>query len=438
MNLLHILVSCSSPELAIVLGVVKRLLNLIQMLGPVLLICSLVYSFIKLMQNPDEKKLKSRIKNSALALVIIFFVPLLVDVVMKMTDGAFQVSTCWNQNTSVNLSPSYIQTKNDSNRKDIIGNESDYEKGTPKPSPSSNNNSNNNNSNQGNNNQSDSSYNNTPLPSEGIISGDLEIHFIDPSSRVDAIYIKAGSRSIFVDGGYKRDGQREIAYLKKIGVTKIDYYIGTHAHKNHVEAAPSVINTFGIKNVLVGRETCNGSGSTPCSWYMIKKYADAQSINLNGVNARTLKPGDTFSLGGLKITCIGPSTVNNNLNSGDTGQNYNSLLLILEYGSVSVALTGDNSSSSHTKNAASAYPNLIKVDVLKNPHHNGNCSDSLYKAYNPKYVVFTTMDGYLPSSSLLSKLQNLGISKSYIVTNSKDGNVVLSSNGSSINFKTRN
>lgn len=126
MNLLHILVSCSSPELAIVLGVVKRLLNLIQMLGPVLLICSLVYSFIKLMQNPDEKKLKSRIKNSALALVIIFFVPLLVDVVMKMTDGAFQVSTCWNQNTSVNLSPSYIQTKNDSNRKDIIGNESDY------------------------------------------------------------------------------------------------------------------------------------------------------------------------------------------------------------------------------------------------------------------------------------------------------------------------
>ena len=408
------------------------------MLGPVLLICSLVYSFIKLMQNPDEKKLKSRIKNSALALVIIFFVPLLVDVVMKMSDGAFHVSTCWNQNTSVNLSPSYIQTKNDSNGKDIIGNESDYEKGTPKPSPSSNNNSNKNDSNKGNNNQSDSSYNNTPLPSEGIISGDLEIHFIDPSSRVDAIYIKAGSRSIFVDGGYKRDGQREIAYLKKIGVTKIDYYIGTHAHKNHVEAAPSVINTFGIKNVLVGRETCNGSGSTPCSWHMIKKYADAQSISLNGVNARTLKPGDTFSLGGLKITCIGPSTVNNNLNSGDTGQNYNSLLLILEYGSVSVALTGDNSSSSHAKNAAAAYPNLIKVDVLKNPHHNGNCSDSLYKAYNPKYVVFTTMDGYLPSSSLLSKLQNLGISKSYIVTNSKDGNVVLSSNGSSINFKTRN
>lgn len=438
MILFQFLVDCSSPELAVILGAIKKILNIIQILGPVLLICSLVYLFIKLMQNPEDKKLKSRIKNSALALVFIFFIPLLVDVVMKMTDSSFQVSACWNQNTSVNLSPSYIKTNNDNeNRKNVLGNSFDYEKGTPKPSPSSSSSSTDGNS-SSNNGESDPSYSSGALPSEGVISGNLQIHFIDPSSRVDAIYIKAGNRSIFVDGGYKRDGYREIEYLKRIGVTKIDYYIGTHAHKNHVEAAPPIINTFGIKNVLVGRETCNGSGNTPCSWHMIQKHAKSQNISLSGVNARTLSPGDTFSLGGLKITCVGPSTVNNNLNSGDTGQNYNSLLLILEYGSVSVALTGDNSSSSHTKNAAAAYPNLIKVDVLKNPHHNGNSSESLYKAYSPKYVVFTTMDGYLPSSSLLSKIQKLGVSKYYIATNSKDGNVVLSSNGSTINFKTRN
>ena len=449
MNLFQILVSCSSPELAVIMGAVKKILNLIQICGPILLICSIVYTFIRLMQNPENKKMFARIKNSALALVIIFFIPLLVDVVMKMTDSSFQVSACWNENTSVSLSPSYIQTNGDSNnRKNPLGDSSNYEKGTPKPSSSTStgtgnssnggNSSSSGNNSSGNNGTSDPSYSSGSLPSEGVISGDLQIHFIDPSSRVDAIYIKAGNRSIFVDGGYKADGKREIAYLKRIGVTKIDYYIGTHAHKNHVEAAPAVIDTFGIKNVLVGRETCNGSGSTPCSWHMIKQHANSQKISLNGVNARTLSPGDTFSLGGLKITCIGPSTVNNNLSSGDTGQNYNSLLLILEYGSVSVALTGDNSSSSHAKNAAAQYPNLIKVDVLKNPHHNGNCSDSLYKAYSPKYVVFTTKDGYLPSSSLLSKLQKLGVSKSYIATNSKDGNVVMSSNGTTINFKTRN
>lgn len=444
MNLFQILVSCSSPELAVIMGVVKKLLNLIQICGPILLICSIIYTFIRLMQNPENKKMFARIKNSALALVIIFFIPLLVDVVMKMTDSNFQVSACWNQNTSVSLSPSYIQTnKDNNNRKNPLGDSSSYEKGTPRPSTSTSTGSSSSSnggssSSGGNNGSSDSSYSQGTLPSEGVISGDLQIHFIDPSSRVDAIYIKAGNRSIFVDGGYKADGKREIAYLKRIGVTKIDYYIGTHAHKNHVEAAPAVIDTFGIKNVLVGRETCNGSGSTPCSWHMIKKYASSQNVSLSGVNARTLSPGDTFSLGGLKITCVGPSTVNNNLNSGDTGQNYNSLLLILEYGSVSVALTGDNSSSSHAKNASAQFSNLMKVDVLKNPHHNGNCSESLYKVYSPKYVVFTTMDGYLPSSSLLSKLQKLGVSKTYMATNSKDGNVVMSSNGTTINFKTRN
>ena len=444
MELFQIIVSCNSPELAVIMGVVKKLLNLIQLCGPILLICSLIYLFIKMLQNPEDKKLFSKIKNAALALVIIFFIPLLVDVVMKMTDSSFQVSACWNQNTSVSLSPSYIQTNNnDENRKNPLGNSSNYESGTPKPSPttsSSNNSSSseNNGSTSTNNGESDSSYSSGSLPSEGVISGDLEIHFIDPSSRVDAIYIKAGNRSIFVDGGYKADAKREIAYLQKIGVTKIDYYIGTHSHKNHVEAAPLIINTFGIKNVLIGRETCSGSGSTPCSWHMIQSHAKSQKISLSGVSARTLSPGDSFSLGGLKITCIGPLSVNNSLGSGDTSQNYNSLILILEYGSVSVALTGDNSSSSHAKNSSAKYPNLIDVDVLKNPHHNGNCSDSLYKAFSPKYVVFTTMDGYLPSSSLLSKLQNLGVSKSYIVANSKDGNVVMSSNGSTINFKTRN
>lgn len=447
MNIFQILVSCSSPELAVIMNAIKNILNLIQIIGPLLLICSLVFLLIKMMRNPEDKKTKSRFKNSVIALGAIFFIPLLVNVVMRMAGSTYEISACWNQNTSVSLSPSYIQTNNEGeNRKNPFSDSSSYEQGAPKPSSStstsssssSNSSSISSSSSSSDNGGSDPSYSSGTLPSEGVISGDLQIHFIDPSSRVDAIYIKAGNRSIFVDGGFKADGKREIDYLKRIGVTKIDYYIGTHAHKNHVEAAPAVINTFGIKNVLVGRETCNGSGSTPCSWHMIQKHANSQKISLSGVNARTLSPGDSFSLGGLKITCVGPSTVNNNLGSGDTAQNYNSLLLILQYGSVSVALTGDNSSSTNAKNAAAQFPNLIKVDVLKNPHHNGSCSDSLYKTYSPKYVVFTTKDGYLPSSSLLNKIQKLGVSKYYIATNSKDGNVVMSSNGTTINFKTRN
>lgn len=274
------------------------------------------------------------------------------------------------------------------------------------------------------------------LPTEsGEISGDLEIHFINPSSRVDAIYIKVGDKSIFVDGGFKADGKKEAAYLDKIGVKKIDYYIGSHSHKNHVEAAPHIISKYGIKNVLVGREKCNNSGSSPCSWYTIKFFASEQNINLNGVSMKALQPGDTFSLNGLKITCIGPMVVNNGLNRGDTAQNYNSLVLRLEYGSKSFLLTGDNSSGSTATKINKAYPGKLNVDVLKNPHHNSNFSSS-YQLVTPEYVVFTTAKGYMPSSSCINDIKKAGAKNYYIVADGKSGNVVFSSDGQTINVKS--
>ena len=109
MNYFQLLSGCNSQALSIILNVAKQLLNLIQIAGPILLIISLGFTFIKLMQHPDDKKLISRLKNSALALILVFFIPLLVNVVMNMTDGSSQFSACWKENTNINLSPSYIE-----------------------------------------------------------------------------------------------------------------------------------------------------------------------------------------------------------------------------------------------------------------------------------------------------------------------------------------
>ena len=137
MNIFQILVSCSSPELAVIMNAIKNILNLIQIIGPLLLICSLVFLLIKMMRNPEDKKTKSRFKNSVIALGAIFFIPLLVNVVMRMAGSTYEISACWNQNTSVSLSPSYIQTNNEGeNRKNPFSDSSSYEQGTPKPSSS--------------------------------------------------------------------------------------------------------------------------------------------------------------------------------------------------------------------------------------------------------------------------------------------------------------
>ena len=52
---------CNSTVLKVVLGPVKNLVKLIMIIGPLLCICSIVYTFIKLMQDPDDKKKFARL-----------------------------------------------------------------------------------------------------------------------------------------------------------------------------------------------------------------------------------------------------------------------------------------------------------------------------------------------------------------------------------------
>ena len=442
MNFLIAINECSSADLALFMQIVKKTLNVIRIIAPILLLISLAINISKLMSNPDNKKLLPKVRNSIIATAVIFFIPTIVNAAMAMLSNDYNLSACWNETVEQNYkTPSYIEpggTSESGGAKTILQNPGDYQKGTPKPSPSPSSSTGGSSTTGGDSETPGGSTgtgttSTTGLPTTpGNISGDLQIHFINPDSRVDAIYIKAGNQSIFVDGGFKGDGKKEIAYMDKIGVTHIDYYIASHSHKDHVEAAPPVIQKYGIKKVLVGRETCSGSGSTPCSWYAIQGFANEQKVSLSGVESTVLSPGSVFYLGGLKITCIGPLEVTNGLAKGDTKQNYNSLILRLDYGSTSFMLTGDNSSSSVVKKVNEKYPGMLNVDVLKNAHHNGCTSNSAYQMYNAEYVVFTTKSTHLPSSSCINTLKKYGAKNYYIVANGKSGNVLFTSDGTNI------
>ena len=82
------LVSCNNAVLAVFFKIAKSLLGLIQIIGPLLSIASIAYLLIKMMQNPEDKKLPKRIFNSCLALGILFFVPLLVTLILNLVDDS--------------------------------------------------------------------------------------------------------------------------------------------------------------------------------------------------------------------------------------------------------------------------------------------------------------------------------------------------------------
>lgn len=86
---------CNSSSMLGILSIVKRVLVLIQIFVPILLIVFAIFSLIKLLKNPDEKDGTKKIINQFLAAVIVFFIPLLVDMLMGLLGEKVELSSCW-------------------------------------------------------------------------------------------------------------------------------------------------------------------------------------------------------------------------------------------------------------------------------------------------------------------------------------------------------
>ena len=75
---------------------VKNILFLIMIIVPILLIIFGILSFVKLVKDPEQKNGIKRLINQFLAAGIVFFIPLLVNVVMGMLGNKTSLSDCWN------------------------------------------------------------------------------------------------------------------------------------------------------------------------------------------------------------------------------------------------------------------------------------------------------------------------------------------------------
>lgn len=140
--------TCSDAGLANVLAILKRLLDFLQLFGPIVAIISLVIIFIKLMSNPDNKKLKGNIKNCLLALAIMFLVPTFVNIVMGLLDDRFELSACWNKAESFEIKneAEFIEDNDGRVTDGLLVDPSDYESGDARSNSDDDSSNNNNNS----------------------------------------------------------------------------------------------------------------------------------------------------------------------------------------------------------------------------------------------------------------------------------------------------
>ena len=95
MFILDLVEVCGSPEIAHILGIIKRVLNLIQLVGPILGIVGLILALIKLMMNPEDKKTKNSIRNWVIAIFMFFLIPVIINLVVGLFDDSFTLAACW-------------------------------------------------------------------------------------------------------------------------------------------------------------------------------------------------------------------------------------------------------------------------------------------------------------------------------------------------------
>lgn len=143
---------------------------------------------------------------------------------------------------------------------------------------------------------------------------------------------------------------------------------------------------------------------------------------------RVLAPGDAFWLGPARLECLGPEKLNK-YSVGAVGENYNSLILRLEYAARTMLLTGDTSAGK----LEDIPDGKLQCEVLKNPHHNGALGEKLLKRISPQIVV--VCNGKPPAGYYQKRIKAAG-AKLYTAGKKGDGRVIFKTDGDSWEVET--
>ena len=113
--------TCTDSAILGFVKIFKTIFLMIEVLAPVFLVLSLGYLIFRLVTHKDEKdldKTKMRIQNAVTATLIVFFIPLFINLIMLALGENFEVTACWkNAETAKVFGSSRYITKKETRKK---------------------------------------------------------------------------------------------------------------------------------------------------------------------------------------------------------------------------------------------------------------------------------------------------------------------------------
>lgn len=134
--------TCSDSGLAFILKILKTAFTIIEIAAPIALIVSLGIILTKMLSDPGDEKLKKNFTNSIFACVVIFLLPLSVNLTMSIFGQNYTFSNCWNNAYSSKGTSRFIEKEN-SNKEPtkVYTDPDDYDKGSTGVNPNKTNSS---------------------------------------------------------------------------------------------------------------------------------------------------------------------------------------------------------------------------------------------------------------------------------------------------------
>lgn len=203
-----------------------------------------------------------------------------------------------------------------------------------------------------------------------VTEGELIVTFFDVGQG-DATLFQAEEATILIDAG-RHDREEVVSLLEDSGVERIDLFIATHPHADHIGQADQVLDAFPVEEVWM-------SGDSHTTKTFERMVA---AIEASGADYYEPRAGEEFEIGSLLLEVLHPEELTGDLNNG-------SIAVQVHFGDVSFLMMGDAEAEAEEEIIErSAH---LQSTILRVGHHGSSTSTTpaFLEAVKPEAGIYS-------------------------------------------------